>query len=51
MVCNGRAVMADYWLVTDVSDDVSFWMAVMVALMVTVIVRSPPSARVQIRRR
>jgi hypothetical protein len=43
MSCNGCQ------LVTDVSDGVSFWLAVTVALMVTVTVRWPPSARVYIR--
>jgi hypothetical protein len=38
-------------LLTDVTDDVSFWLAVTVALMATVTVRWPPSARVYIQRR
>jgi hypothetical protein len=42
--CNGCQ------LVTDVTDGVSFWLAVTVALIATVTVRWPPSTRVYIRR-
>jgi hypothetical protein len=42
MSCNGCE------LVTDVTDGVSFWLTVTVALMETVTVSWPPSARVYI---
>jgi hypothetical protein len=48
--CHTRVSPDGPWPWTDVTDDISFWLAITVALMATVTVCWPPSTRVYIRR-